>query len=124
MRSQGERLPVVDASSRLGVRCDEIAFLRSGEILATGTSGALKQQVRFAEVIRVTGTGTFPVDAVRRLPGVQAVVEDGAKLEIRVDDARRRLDQVIRCLHQAGVAIQEVGARELGLEEVFIELAR
>lgn len=104
--------------------CDEIAFLRSGEILASGTSGALKQQVRVAEVIRVTGTGSFPVDAVRRLPGVHAVREEGDGLEIRVDEARRRLDPVIRCLHQAGVVLHDVGARELGLEEVFIELAR
>lgn len=104
--------------------CDEIAFLRDGEILATGTPVELKRRVRFAEVIRVRGIGTFPLDAVRRLPGVQAVRGDGDGLEIRVDEGRRRLDQVIRCLHQAGVVLREVGVQELDLEEVFVELVR
>lgn len=104
--------------------CDEIAFLKSGEILAAGTPATLTQQVRFAEVIRVRGTGTFPLDAVRQLAGVHAVREDGGGLEISVDEARRRLDQVIRCLHQAGVVLHEVRARQIDLEEVFIELAR
>lgn len=104
--------------------CDEIAFLRDGEILARGTAGDLRRHVGLAEVIRVTGTGTFPLDAVRRLPGVQAVREDGERLEIRVDEGRRRLDQVIRCLHQAGVVLHDVGVEESDLEEVFVELAR
>jgi ABC-2 type transport system ATP-binding protein len=104
--------------------CDEITFLRDGEILARGTAVELRRRVGFAEVIRVTGTGTFPLEAVRGLPGVQAVREDGEGLEIRVDEGRRRLDEVIRCLHQAGVVLQHVGVEESDLEEVFVELAR
>ncbi|MCZ6752134.1 MAG: ABC transporter ATP-binding protein [Acidobacteria bacterium] len=104
--------------------CDEIAFLRSGEILATGTPIEVKRRVRFAEVIRVRGSGTFPLDAVERLPGVKAVHGNGDGFEIRVDEGRQRLDQVIRCLHQAGFVLQDVGVQELNLEEVFLELVR
>jgi ABC-2 type transport system ATP-binding protein len=104
--------------------CDEIAFLRSGEILAAGTVGELTRQLRFTGVIRVTGTGPFPLDAMQHLPGVHAVRQDGDGLEIRVDETRRRLDPVIRCLHQSGVVLHEVEVREVDLEEVFIELAR
>ncbi|MFQ5847879.1 MAG: ABC transporter ATP-binding protein [Candidatus Methylomirabilales bacterium] len=104
--------------------CDEIAFLRDGEVFAKGTPGDLKRRVSFGEVIRVTGTGMFPLEAVRRLPGVQAVRENGGGLEIRVDEGRRRLDQVIRCLHHAGVTLSDVGIQGADLEDVFVELAR
>ena len=74
--------------------CDEIAFLRDEKILATGTPGELKRRVGFADVIRVAGTGTFPIDAVRSLPGVLAVHEDGGdptrqELLDQVQDRRR-----------------------------------
>jgi ABC-2 type transport system ATP-binding protein len=104
--------------------CDEVAFLRDGQILARGTSGEMKRRVGFAEVIRVTGHGPFPIDELVRLPGVVAVRGDGAGIEIRVDQGRQRLDPVVRCLHQAGVVLHEVAIDELGLEEVFVELAR
>jgi ABC-2 type transport system ATP-binding protein len=104
--------------------CDEIAFLRDGRILARGTCGDLKRRVGFAEVIQVAGTGPFPLGEIQRLPGVLAVHQDGEGLEIRVDQGRQRLDQVIRCLHQAGVVLHAVRIDELGLEEVFVELAR
>lgn len=104
--------------------CDEIAFLRDGQILATGTPAELKRRVGLAQVIRVTGTGIFPLEAVRGLPGVAAVRHDGAGLEIRVNQGSPSLDQVIRCLHQAGVVIHDIRIHEVDLEEVFVELAR
>jgi ABC-2 type transport system ATP-binding protein len=104
--------------------CDDIAFLRDGKILAQGTAGELKRRGGFAEMIQVRGTGTFPLGTLRQLPGVQVVREDGAGLEIRVDDGSRRLDHIIRCLHQAGVVLHDVRIEELDLEEVFVELAR
>lgn len=104
--------------------CDEIAFLRDGEIIARGTPGELKRRSGFVELIRVTGTGIFPLDAIRSLPGVQDVREDGAGLEIRVDQGSRRLDQVVRCLHHAGVVLHDIGIHALDLEEVFVALAR
>lgn len=106
------------------VLCDEIAFLRDGEIHARGTPIELKRRVAFGEVIRVKGAGAFPLDAVRSLPGILEIREDGGGLEIRVDEGSRRLDQVIRCLHQAGFVLHDVGVQELDLEEVFVELAR
>lgn len=106
------------------VLCDEIAFLRDGEIPARGTPIELKRRVALGEVIRVKGAGAFPLDAVRSLPGILGVREDGGGLEIRVDEGSRRLDQVIRCLHQAGCVLHNVGVQELDLEEVFVELAR
>ncbi len=104
--------------------CDEIAFLRDGEIPAKGTPAELKRHVSFAEVIRVRGAGAFPLAAVRSLPGILGVREDGDGMEIRVDEGSRRLDQVIRCLHQAGFVLHNVGLHDLDLEEVFVELAK
>jgi hypothetical protein len=41
-----------------------------------------------------------------------------------VDEAEKRLPEILRLLHVDGVVIRNVQVREPELEEVFVELAR
>jgi len=58
------------------------------------------------------------------LPGVlQAHVKpDG--VELTVDSSEKRLAEILRWLHDQGVAVRDCQVHEPELEEVFVELAR
>jgi hypothetical protein len=45
-------------------------------------------------------------------------------VECTVDTADQRLPELLRLLHDKGVAVRDLRVREPQLEEVFVELAR
>jgi ABC-2 type transport system ATP-binding protein len=102
--------------------CDEIAFIKSGLILARGTSGDLKRQIAVGDVI------TFRLDApapwLAGAPGVLRYVESDGRVECTVDDAEKRLPELLRGIFAEGVVVRDVRVSEPELEEVFVELAR
>src|SRR5436309_2055000 len=103
--------------------CDEIAFIKAGRILARGTSGELKRQIRLGEVI------ALKLDPVRvpwlaESPGILRCVEVDGWVECTVDEAEKRLPELLRALHTEGIVIKNVQVREPELEEVFVELAK
>ncbi len=103
--------------------CDEIAFIKDGRILARGTAGELKRKIRVGDVIalRVEARAAAGLPAA---PGVLRCVESDGWVECTVDDAERRLPELLQRLHAAGSSVRGVQVREPDLEEVFVELAR
>jgi ABC-2 type transport system ATP-binding protein len=103
--------------------CDEIAFIKSGVILARGTPDALARQIRIGEVIalRLDGEGA---ELLADQPGVLKVRSDGGRIEVTVDSADKRLGELLRALHDAGALVRAIEILEPHLEEVFVELAR
>jgi ABC-2 type transport system ATP-binding protein len=103
---------------------DEIAFIKSGRILARGSADALKHQLGFGDVIALrldpAGAGVLLAEA----DGVLRVAEVNGWLECTVDAAEKRLPQLLRLLHQEGTVVRDVQVREPDLEEVFVELAK
>ena len=57
-------------------------------------------------------------------PGVLRVREVDGWVECTVDEAEKRLPELLRALHAEGVVVRNVQVREPELEEVFVELAR
>jgi ABC-2 type transport system ATP-binding protein len=102
--------------------CDEIVFLRNGVIQARGEAGALKRQILAGDRIAMSVEGEW--SGLARLPGVLACREDGCRVECVVDDARKRLPEVLRYLVEQGAAVTDVTVAEPNLENVFLELAR
>ena len=103
--------------------CDEIAFIKAGTILARGTSGELKRQIRLGEVIALK-LDPPRVPWLGESPGVLRCVEVDGWVECTVDEAEKRLPVILRALHAEGVVIRNVQVREPELEEVFVELAK
>src|SRR5215510_4147353 len=103
--------------------CDEIAFIKAGRILARGTSGELKRQIRLGEVIALK-LDPARVPWLAESPGVLRCAEVDGWVECTVDEAEKRLPEILRLLHADGVVIRNVQVREPELEEVFVELAR
>jgi ABC-2 type transport system ATP-binding protein len=102
--------------------CDEVAFIKGGLILARGTPGDLKRQIRLGDVI------VFKLDPpaawLAEAPGVLRCESAGAGVACTVDDAEKRLPDLLRQLQAEGVVVRGVQVREPELEEVFVELAR
>jgi ABC-2 type transport system ATP-binding protein len=103
--------------------CDEIAFIKGGQILARGTPGELKRQIRLGEVVALK-LDPPRVPWLAETPGVLRCAEVDGWVECTVDEAEKRLPEILRLLHADGVVIRNVQVREPELEEVFVELAR
>jgi ABC-2 type transport system ATP-binding protein len=103
--------------------CDEVVFLRAGRILAQGDPGTLKRQILLGDRVTVVVDGAAG-EGLARLPGVLSWTDEGGRVEAVVDDARKRLPEILRYLDERGVAVSEVSVSEPTLESVFIELAR
>jgi ABC-2 type transport system ATP-binding protein len=103
--------------------CDEIAFLKGGRVLARGTAGELKRQIRIGDVIAMRLDPPQP-DGLADMPGVLRCTRTGDRVECTVDEAGKRLPEILAALHAEGVVIRDIQVREPELEEVFVELAR
>jgi ABC-2 type transport system ATP-binding protein len=103
--------------------CDEVVFLREGRILAHGDPESLKRQIVAGDrvALAVEGEGWR---GLAGLPGVLACAGAGGRVECVVDDARKRLAEVLRFLDEQGARVSDVTVTEPTLESVFIELAR
>jgi ABC-2 type transport system ATP-binding protein len=103
--------------------CDEIAFIKAGQILARGSADELKRRIRIGDVIALR---LDPGVAVRLsdVAGVLRVVEEDGWTECTVDAAETRLPELLRVIHAEGAVVRGVQVREPELEEVFVELAR
>jgi ABC-2 type transport system ATP-binding protein len=103
--------------------CDDIGFIKAGRILAHGTPDALKRQIGLGDVI------ALKLDPPRlpwlaEAPGVLRVSEHEGWLELTVDEAEKRVPELLRALAAEGVVVRNVQVREPELEDVFVELAR
>jgi ABC-2 type transport system ATP-binding protein len=103
--------------------CDEVAFIKGGRILARGTPDDLKRQIGLGDVIAFA-LEPFGRDRLAEAPGVLRCAHVDGWVECTVDEAGKRLPELLRLLHDDGVTIRNVQVREPELEEVFVELAR
>jgi ABC-2 type transport system ATP-binding protein len=103
--------------------CDEIAFIKAGTVLARGTAGELKRQIKIGDVVALR-LDPPAVPWLADLPGILRCATEAGRVECTVDDAEKRLPQILQALHLEGVVIRDVQVREPELEDVFVELAR
>jgi ABC-2 type transport system ATP-binding protein len=103
--------------------CDEVVFLREGQILAHGDPDTLKREVLLGDRVEFVVEGDL-WRGLAGLPGVLACTSAGGRVQVIVDDARKRLSEILRHLHERGAPVSDVTVTEPTLESVFIELAR
>jgi ABC-2 type transport system ATP-binding protein len=103
--------------------CDEIGFIKGGRILAHGSPDALKRRIGLGDVIALKLDPARP-EWLADGPGVLRVGERDGWLELTVDEAEKRLPDLLRALLSEGVVVRNVRVHEPDLEDVFVELAR
>jgi ABC-2 type transport system ATP-binding protein len=103
--------------------CDEIAFVKAGRILARGTAAELKRQIRIGDVIALR---LDPPEApwLADMAGVLRCATAGGRIECTVDEAEKRLPEILAALQAEAVVVRDIQVREPELEDVFVELAR
>jgi ABC-2 type transport system ATP-binding protein len=106
--------------------CDDLVFLREGRILAHGDPSSLKRRTLLGDrvILAVDGDAADAAKSLADAPGVLASSVEGSRLEVVVDDARRRVPELLRHLDQRDAAVIDLTVHEPTLESVFIELAR
>jgi ABC-2 type transport system ATP-binding protein len=104
--------------------CDEIAFIKDGQIHARGSAGDLKRQLGLGDVIALRLDPVSAGALVAEADGVLRTAETNGWLECTVDAAEKRLPELLGLLHAEGAVVRDVQVREPDLEEVFVELAR
>jgi ABC-2 type transport system ATP-binding protein len=104
--------------------CGRIAFLKEGEILATGTAQALKRMVRIGDVVRVEFKGLIMEEDLLHAEGVINFSISDNLCEIIVDEGEKRLGPLVAMISQGGAQIRKVTLGQTDLEDVFIELAK
>jgi ABC-2 type transport system ATP-binding protein len=103
--------------------CDEVAFIKAGRILDAGTPDALKRRIGLGDVIALR-LEPAPPAWLGAAPGVLRCATADGWTKCTVDDAEKRLPDLLRQLFAEGVTVRNVRVREPELEEVFVELAR
>jgi ABC-2 type transport system ATP-binding protein len=104
--------------------CGRIAFLKTGEILTTGTAADLKRMVRIGDVVRIEFEGKISEDEILRADGVINYTISDNLCEIIVDEGEKRLGPLVARLSQSGTTIRKVTLGQTDLEDVFIEFAK
>src|SRR5437773_4210513 len=103
--------------------CDDIAFIKSGRILDAGTPDELKRRIGLGDVIALRLEPTAPAWLATAAGVLRCTTNDGWT-ECTVDEAEKRLPDLLGRLQAEGVTVRNVRVREPELEEVFVELAR
>jgi ABC-2 type transport system ATP-binding protein len=103
--------------------CDEVAFIKAGRILDGGTPDDLKRRIGLGDVIALR-LEPGPPPWLGEAPGVLRCTTADGWTKCTVDDAEKRLPDLLRQLFADGVTVRNVRVREPELEEVFVELAR
>jgi ABC-2 type transport system ATP-binding protein len=104
--------------------CNRIAFLKTGEIVTTGTAESLKRMVRIGDLIRIEFRGKISEDELLRAEGVINYSISDNVCEMIVDEGEKRLGPLVAILSQGGAQIIKVTLGQTDLEDVFIEFAK
>jgi ABC-2 type transport system ATP-binding protein len=104
--------------------CNRIAFLKTGEILTTGTAEALKRMVRIGDLVKIEFQGKISEDELMRAEGVINYTLSDNLCEVIVDEGEKRVGPLVAIISQGGAQIKKVTLGQTDLEDVFIEFAK
>jgi daunorubicin resistance ABC transporter ATP-binding subunit len=102
--------------------CQRLAIIDHGKLIAVDTPDHLKQTYggRIIEV-ETARPAQQTVEAIRALPGVTNVEQDGARLKITTSGIDGSVAQIVNLLAQES-DIRDIAIREPNLDEIFLLL--
>jgi ABC-2 type transport system ATP-binding protein len=101
--------------------CEQVAVIRSGRLLATGTPAELRSLVGDRAVVMGRGFDDSVLRLLRLQPEVTSLELDGDRLEMNVRNGTS-LAPLVTLLARAGAQIEEVHRSTVTLEEAFVHL--
>jgi ABC-2 type transport system ATP-binding protein len=103
--------------------CEQVAVMRSGRLLATGTPAELRSLVGDRAVVLGRGFDDAVLRLLRLQPEVASLELEGNRLEINVRNGSS-LAPLVTLLARAGAPIEEVHRSTVTLEEAFVHLVK
>lgn len=101
-------------------RCDRVALLDHGRVLALDRPAALQQSLR-GKVFAVRATDPVMArDALRATPAVHRAVLFGEAVHVVMEEGEA-FEAALAALASAGVTVRDAGAVEPSMEDVFID---
>ncbi|MBO0692474.1 MAG: ATP-binding cassette domain-containing protein [Acidimicrobiaceae bacterium] len=104
--------------------CDRLMIMDHGQIVAEGTSRALKQQVAGDSVLfrlkNTEGDGSRALALVGQTASVNDAAMQGDALRLYVDDGTKALPELIRLLDAEQIDVASVSLSEPTLDDVFL----
>jgi ABC-2 type transport system ATP-binding protein len=105
---------------------DDIAVIDEGRVIAEGTSDELKAQIGGHRVVVALVDATDAPVALQVLSrhgsGEASLDDDGRTIEVAVTEGPRALQNVLRDLGEARIALHDAGMRRPTLDDVFLQL--
>ena len=122
LREQGVTILLSTAYMDEAERCSRLALLHAGEIRHCDTPARLKQLMPGALLGVVTQNARGAHAALEGVPGVLGRLLMGDRVNVRVDDADRRMPALRQRLAERGIGDAEIARIEPGIEDVFVAL--
>ncbi|WP_409297105.1 ATP-binding cassette domain-containing protein [Peribacillus sp. SCS-26] len=104
--------------------CTRVAIIDHGKIIAEGTKEQLKSLITNTKEVWVEAKSLLPVDAeaIRDIPGVEAVQIEDQLVKIQSDAGVNNLNQILGHFMSRNSEIRSLEEREPNLETVFLTL--
>jgi ABC-2 type transport system ATP-binding protein len=105
-------------------RCDRLAFILGGKLVALGSPAALKKEQMRAGLLSLhTPQAIGSMELVQKIPGVEEITLHGSALHITTNEdqeiVRKRIADL---LHREGIPVESLGPTAPSLEDVFLSL--
>lgn len=101
--------------------CDRLAIIDHGKLIAVNTPDNLKQIYGGSVIELEMDRPTQAIDALRALPGVKDVLQEGAHLKFTTEGVHNIVPQIINIVSQEG-DLRDISIREPNLDEIFLRL--
>jgi ABC-2 type transport system ATP-binding protein len=106
-------------------QCDRLGILSEGSLVAVGTQKELRRKVARGEVLDVLCSDSkAAISILQEQPYILSATIEDRWLRLVVEDAGSAMPKIISALERANLAVHDVRARELTLEDVFVGVTK
>jgi ABC-2 type transport system ATP-binding protein len=102
-------------------RCDHVALLNQGKVVALDRPAVLQQSLQGEILALRTENERRALELIRGVPGVRRAALFGDTIHVTVASRERAAPVIRAALERAGVAVLETQPIEPGMEDVFME---
>jgi ABC-type multidrug transport system ATPase subunit len=122
LRAQGKTVLITtNYLEEAQVLCDRLAIIDHGKLIVVDTPDHLKKKYGGSIIELETARPLTSVSAIKQLPGVKEVKQDGSRLKVITSGADLIVPQVVNIASQQN-ELRDLLLREPNLDEIFLQL--
>jgi ABC-2 type transport system ATP-binding protein len=102
--------------------CDRIVIIDHGKVVASDTLAGIERLLPATQVLEIEVDGGVDLAALRALPGIDGVTQEGELLRAGVADLGQNAPALLSALAASGHRVSRIASARPGLEDVFLSL--